>query len=135
MKQKEPLQVIYDGHCAICRASMEKIHKMFGEQVREVDFRIVPPQEIHPELTEARCKAKMHVLKDGRVYGGAEAMVQILRLHRLWRLIVPLYYVPPFGWLAERAYAFVAHNRFRLSRWLGKGVPECADACSIQKKD
>lgn len=135
MKESQPLHVIFDGHCAICRASIAKIQKMFGEQVLPVDFRAVPPQEIHPELNEERCKARMHVLADGRVYGGAGAMARILRLHRGLRLIVWLYDVPPVGWLAEQAYAWVARNRFRLSKWLGQDVPECTDACSIHKRD
>lgn len=135
MKKSQPLQVIYDGHCAICRASMSKIEKTFGERVLPVDFRIVPAGEIHPDLSEERCKAQMHVIEQGNVYGGAEAMVRILRMHRGLKLVVWLYDLPPLGWLAEGAYRLVARNRFRLSKWLGRDVPACSDACSIHKKD
>ncbi|MFD2169019.1 thiol-disulfide oxidoreductase DCC family protein [Tumebacillus lipolyticus] len=135
MRDSEPLQVIYDGHCALCRASMKRIQAMLGERVSPVDFRSVPPEQIHPELREESCKARMHLLDGEKLYGGAEAMVRILQLHRGYRLIVWLYYLPPIGWLAERMYEYVARNRFRLSKWLGSDVPECTDACSIHRKD
>ncbi|TCP54783.1 putative DCC family thiol-disulfide oxidoreductase YuxK [Tumebacillus sp. BK434] len=135
MKAMPPLQVIYDGHCGICRASVGKIEQLFGDKVRPVDFRIVPVGEIHPELSETRCQARLHVIEQGKVYGGAEAMVRVLRLHRGWRLIVWLYYLPPLGWLAEAGYRLVASNRFRLSKWLGRDLPDCGEACSIRKPD
>ena len=128
---QQQLTVVYDGHCAICLASMEKVERMFGNRVRQMDFRVVPPAEIHPDLTEERCQARMHVLKDGQVYGGAAAVVQIMRMHPVLRWPVMLYYVPPFGWLAERIYEWVARNRFRLSRWLPGKQPVCTDACQI----
>ncbi|ASS74920.1 hypothetical protein CIG75_07945 [Tumebacillus algifaecis] len=135
MKELQPLHVIYDGHCAICRASIKKIQGRFGDRVRPVDFRILSPEQIHPELNELRCKAQMHVLADGRLYGGAAAMVRILKLHRGLRLVVWLYHVPPLGWLSEQMYSLVARNRFRLSKWFGNDLPECTDACSIPQKD
>jgi predicted DCC family thiol-disulfide oxidoreductase YuxK len=131
MKHLPALKVVYDGHCAICLATMTKLLKKFGDRLDPVDFRLIPPQEIHPSLTEERCHAQMHVLKDGRVFGGAEAVVKILQLSPTYRIGVWLYYVPPLGWLAERAYAWVSRNRFRLSKLIGGEVPECTDVCTI----
>lgn len=132
MKQSQPLLVIYDGHCSLCRASMDKLERMLGDRVQRMDFRVVPPEQIHPDLSVERCQAQMHVVEMSRVYGAAEAMVRVLRLHRGYRLVVWLYDVPPFGWLAERAYQWVARNRFRLSRWFGK-QPTCTDTCTIHQ--
>ncbi len=136
MPKKEPLVLVYDGYCAFCRASTERILNMFGNRVRAVDFRVVPPKQIHPELTAERCQAQLHVIKEGRVYGGAEAMVKIFGINGLLRLAVSLYYVPPIGWLAEKAYGMIARNRFRISKWIGGETP-CTDACTIHfvKKD
>lgn len=129
--RREPLVVVYDGHCGVCNASMDKIEKMFGTGVRRMDFRIVPPQEIHPDLTEEGCKAQLYILEDGKAYGGAHGFVRLLQLHGWLRVPVRLYYVPPFGWLAERAYGLFARNRFRISKWLGLKAPVCTDACRI----
>jgi len=126
------IQVVYDGHCGICRASMDRVEQMYGPHVQRVDFRIVPAQEIHPSLSEERCQAQMFVVIDGQAYGGAEALARLLRLHRVYRFVAWLYFVPPFGWLAERVYRLIARNRFRLSKWFGRGEQEvCTDACRL----
>jgi predicted DCC family thiol-disulfide oxidoreductase YuxK len=135
VKQEGALKVVFDGHCAICRATMTKLLKQFGDRLDPVDFRLIPPQEIHPSLNEERCHAQMHVIKDGQVFGGAEAVVKILQLSPIYRCGVWLYYVPPLGWIAERAYAWVSRNRFRLSKWFGGKVPECTDACTIHSQN
>lgn len=127
----EPITVIYDGHCAICRTTMDRLNRQLGDRVRGVDFRIVPPPDIHPDLTEARCQAQLHALQDGRIYGGAEAMVKILQRHAGWRFLTYFYYLPPLGWIAEKVYAYIARNRFKLSKYLGTKTPECTDACTI----
>ncbi|MGZ4135739.1 MAG: thiol-disulfide oxidoreductase DCC family protein [Tumebacillaceae bacterium] len=131
MKSSHPLIVVYDGHCAICRAAKDKLLHMFGDRIETVDFRTVPPEQIHPDLTPVLCQAQLHVLDGDRVYGAAEAMVRLLRMHSFYRYVVPLYYVPPFGWIAERVYKWISKNRFRLSKLLGKKQSECTDACTI----
>lgn len=128
----KPLLVVFDGHCPICRATMIKLERMYGDRILGMDFRIVPPQDIHPALTEEGCQARMHVVEGDRVYGGAAAVVRLARLHPVYRYPVVFYYVPPIGWLAERIYGWVSRNRFRISKWLGlKQEVECTDACMI----
>ena len=130
MGKPEPLVLVFDGYCALCRASTERILSMFGSQIQAVDFRVIPPKQIHPELTEAGCQAQLHVIKDGHVYGGAEAMVKVFGLHGLLRYPVYLYYLPPIGWLTEQIYKVIARNRFTISKWMGNKT-ECTDACTI----
>lgn len=131
MLQNSPLVVVYDGYCALCRASKDKLEKMFGDRIAMVDFRVTPPESLHPDLNEEACQARMHVVADGRAYGGAAAMVRLFRLHPVLRWPVLLYHVPPLGWLAERVYDLVSRNRFTLSKWIGGEPPACTDACSI----
>ena len=132
MKSKKPLLVVFDGHCPICRATMKKLERMYGERILGMDFRIAAPQDIHPSLTEEGCQARMHVVEGDRVHGGAEAVVRLARMHPVYRIPVLLYYVPPIGWMAERLYAWVSRNRFRISKLLGlKQEVECTDACMI----
>jgi predicted DCC family thiol-disulfide oxidoreductase YuxK len=130
MKRSEPLVVVYDGHCALCLAGMARLERMFGEQVRRMDFRAVKPEEIHPELSESRCQARLHVLEGQRIYGGAAALARLMRLHPVYRWLAFAYEVPPLGWLADRVYELVARHRFRLSRWMGRDLP-CTDACQV----
>jgi len=126
------MKVVFDGHCGICQATMLRLFEMFGTQIEPVDFRTYNDVgDIHPDLREDACKARMHVIKNGRVFGGAEAAVQLMQLHNLYRWPTKLYYIPPIGWLSERIYDWVSRNRFKLSKLLGLKVPECTDACSI----
>jgi predicted DCC family thiol-disulfide oxidoreductase YuxK len=131
MKQPQPLVVIYDGQCAICRAAKDKLLRMFSDRIEPIDFRVVPPEQIHPDLTSEQCQAQMHVLENGQVFGAAEAVVRLMRMHPFYRYVVPLYYVPPVGWVSEAVYKWVSKNRFRISRLFGKKQPECTDACTI----
>lgn len=126
------MKVVYDGHCGICQASVVKLFEMFGTKIEPVDFRTYDQvSEIHPDLEEDACKARMHVIRGHRVYGGAEAIVQLMRMHKFYRYPVLLYYLPPLGWITERIYNWVSHNRFKLSKLLGLKVPACTDACSV----
>jgi predicted DCC family thiol-disulfide oxidoreductase YuxK len=131
VKQSYPLIVVYDGQCAICRAAKDKLVRMFGHRIETVDFRVVPPEQIHPDLTAEQCQAQLHVLDGDQVYGAAEAMVRLMRMHTFYRYVVPIYYVPPLGWIAEVVYKWISKNRFRLSKLLGKQQQECTDACTI----
>lgn len=136
MQKPEPYVLVFDGYCALCRASTERILQMFGSRVQAVDFRVIPPKQIHPDLSTERCQAQLHVIADGNVYGGAKAMVKILGLHGFLRFPASLYYVPPIGWLAEVGYRIIARNRFTISKWMGNKT-ECSDACTIhfEKKE
>ncbi|KEO81185.1 thiol-disulfide oxidoreductase DCC family protein [Tumebacillus flagellatus] len=126
------MQVVFDGHCGICTAAMVRLVEMYGTRIEPVDFRSYGDvSEIHPSLREDACKARMHVIRDGRVYGGAEAAVQLMQLHKFYRWPTKLYYVPPIGWLSERLYDWVSRNRFKLSKLFGLKVPACTDACSV----
>lgn len=126
------MKVVFDGHCGLCQASMVKLFELFGTQIEPVDFRTYDSvAEIHPDLRENACQARMHVIKNGRVYGGAEAVVQLMHLHKFYRWPTKLYYVPPVGWITERIYDLVSKNRFKLSKLFGLKVPDCTDACQI----
>jgi predicted DCC family thiol-disulfide oxidoreductase YuxK len=130
---QKPLVVVYDGHCPICVGSARRIQQRFGQNVELVDFRTESNlSKIHPELTLERCQARIHVVDNGRVYDGAEAICRILRRHRLWKYPTYLYSIPPIGWLSEHMYDLVSAHRLQISKWLGK-TPECTDACPLHQ--
>lgn len=59
----------------------------------------------------------------GTRYAGAAAANRVLRELPRWRWYARLYDFPPFGWLEDRAYDWIAAHRGRFS---ATGVvPEC----------
>jgi predicted DCC family thiol-disulfide oxidoreductase YuxK len=121
MTGPEQPTLIYDGECGMCRAlaarlaSWDREHRM--AQVPFQDQRVVARFGIAlPALAAA-----MHlVLPDGRVFAGADALPEILRLvpaPRRWLRFV--FSLPGAQAAARRAYRWVALRR----RCLVRGGP------------
>ena len=112
--------LIYDGECGMCRAAVERLRRWDREKV----LAFVPFQD---DAAVARfgiglpaLAAAMHlVLPGGRVFTGADAAPELLRLLRGKRWLAPLFRVPGVLPLARRAYAWIAARRHCLVR----GVP------------
>jgi predicted DCC family thiol-disulfide oxidoreductase YuxK len=86
--------------------------------------------ESFPGLTQADCMRELKLVdEDGRVFGGAEAVVRTLLISRpLLGRLARLYYVPGLRWVCDRLYAFIARYRYRL---FGRSQACEDDACSV----
>src|SRR6267142_1517804 len=88
--------LIYDGECGV-----------FQDAVAVARFGIALPA----------LAAAMHlVLPDGRVYPGADAVPELLRLFPGKRWLAPLFWIPGVLPLARRIYAQLAMRRHCLVR-------------------
>lgn len=111
--------VVYDGECGICQQSVDLLKRWDREQV----LRYVPFQD---EAAVARFRialpalaAAMHlVLPDGRVFAGADAAPELLRLLPGKRWLGVWFRIPGVMPLARRVYAWIAARR----RCLVRGV-------------
>lgn len=111
--------MIFDGECGICRQSVDLLRRWDREQV----LRYLPFQD---EAAVARfgialpaLAAAMHlVLPDGRVYAGADAAPELLRLLPGKRWLAWPFAVPGAMPIARRVYAWIAARR----RCLVRGV-------------
>jgi predicted DCC family thiol-disulfide oxidoreductase YuxK len=111
--------VIYDGECGICQQSVDLLKRWDREQV----LRYVPFQD---EAAVARFRialpalaAAMHlVFPDGRVFAGADAAPELLRLLPGKRWLAVWFHIPGVMPLARRVYAWIAARR----RCLVRGV-------------
>jgi acetyl esterase len=109
--------LIYDGECGFCQRSMEQVRRWD----REHRLRYVPFQD---EAAVARfgvalpaLAAAMHlVLPDGRVYAGADAAPELLKLLPGKRWLAGLFAVPGVMPIARRVYAWIARRRRCLVR-------------------
>jgi predicted DCC family thiol-disulfide oxidoreductase YuxK len=111
-------QVLYDGACPLCRRSVALLRRLDWcrclAYVNVRDPAQLPARE--PPLEPERLLAEMHLLVPGggRVYHGFAAVRWMAwRLPLLW-ILLPLLYVPGMAALGQRAYLWVASNRFRL---------------------
>jgi predicted DCC family thiol-disulfide oxidoreductase YuxK len=113
--------VLYDGACALCTRQAGNLARLARGRVRAEALQTALPR--FPGLSEAEALREIKlVAADGRVYGGADALVRLVNLGRplLGKLLYP-YYLPGVRQLADAAYGWVARNRYRL---FGR-----ADAC------
>jgi len=109
--------LIYDGECGICQQAVALLKRWDREHV----LHFVPFQD---EAAVARfgialpaLAAAMHlIVPGGRVYPGADAIPELLRLFPGKRWLSPLFRIPGVLPLARRIYAWIAMRRHCLVR-------------------
>ena len=111
--------LIYDGACGFCQRAVDLVRRWDREQRIEV----VPFQD--QERVAAfgiplpALAAAMHLVlppPDGRVFAGADAAPEILRLLPGKRWLARVFRVPGVPPLARRMYAWIARRRRCLVR-------------------
>lgn len=116
------LTVLYDGQCALCRASVARAQRFSRDDAIEfLDLHAPEAATRFPQVDRAQAMAAMTVVDPrGRTFGGVDAWIQITSLFPGWRAAGFLLRVPGIHFLAARVYAWIARNRYRWNR----------DACS-----
>ncbi len=121
--------VLYDGQCAFCCKSVDLLRRLdWLRRLRFADARDPAQRPDSLALEPGRLLEEMHVLTaDGRhVYHGFAALRWLAwRLPLLWPA-APFFYLPGVLPLGQKAYLWVARNRFRL-------VPCHGGICTLKK--
>src|SRR2546426_652421 len=118
--------LIYDGECGFCQRSVDLLRRWdrehrialvpFQDEARVAAFD-VPLPALAPANT--RPSAAMHLVlppPDGRVFAGADAVPQLLRLLPGKRWLAWGFHIPGVPPLARRLYAWIARRRRCLVR-------------------
>lgn len=105
--------LIYDGDCGFCTRSVRLAVRL------PVSMSVRPWQEADlAALRTTEDRARHEVLwidRAGRVFGGAEAVAQLLKSCRIpWPVFGWIMSAPLLRTIAARAYRWVADNRSRL---------------------
>ena len=109
--------LIYDGECGVCQQAVALLKRWDREQV----LRFVPFQDQRRVagfgIALPALAAAMHlILPDGRVYAGADAVPELLRLFPGKRWLAPAFKLPGVLPVARRMYAWIAMRRRCLVR-------------------
>ena len=115
----ERATLIYDGECGLCRQCVDLVTAW--DRDRRLDY--VPFQDgdgvARFGLALPALAAAMHlVLPDGRIYAGADAAPEILKLLPGKGWLAWIFAVPGVRLAARRAYAWIAARRKCLVRGL-----------------
>ncbi|CAN2187677.1 COG3011 Predicted thiol-disulfide oxidoreductase [Candidatus Nanopelagicaceae bacterium] len=96
--------VIFDGECRFCLASLNWLRSNL-----DIDAHPFQSADLaHFHLTRAQCEKEVIALIDGTVYGGAQAVAQLLALRGNRNLSR---YVKASGKLGDLGYRWVATHR------------------------
>jgi predicted DCC family thiol-disulfide oxidoreductase YuxK len=112
--------LIYDGDCGVCRAVVRGAKALDKEgAVRPVAAQSPEGHELTPGMSEDQRMASFHLVEDGRVRSGPEALAPTLRLLPSLRPAAALLERSPLAYRAAAAvYHWVTPRRHRLARFL-----------------
>lgn len=104
--------LIFDGDCGYCRKWINR-WKKWNSQTQYISYQEYSRSHSDPPLQEL--KKAVYFIEEGRTYRAAHAVFRLLRPHPIGRILLWGYEsIPPFRWIAESVYAFVARIRRRL---------------------
>ncbi len=122
------LTVLYDGNCALCRASVARLRRLDrGGRIALLDLHDPSVPARFPQVDREKALRRMQAVDAaGRVSSGVDAWAQIARALPGWRVSAWLLGIPGLHRVAEWVYAWVARNRYRWNR------EACADgSCTL----
>lgn len=124
----QPLFVIYDGGCRLCRRTVAALNSLdeFGRIIYIDGKDVAELKRFGLDDVDSAALAKdIHILKDGRVFlGFAGYREMVKRITVLW-LLLPFLYVPLIERYGQKTYRYVADDfrskatlpEFRYLKW------------------
>ena len=109
--------VLFDGHCPICRKSVEALGRWDRDGILE--FLSAEDPAVYrrfPHLSDSALRESIHLVGPrGRVWEGAGAVEELLSVLPRLSWLRWLFRVPLARPVARRIYRWVARNRYQLT--------------------
>ncbi|MGW4125821.1 thiol-disulfide oxidoreductase DCC family protein [Nocardia sp. NPDC004711] len=114
--------VVFDGDCAFCTASVDRIRNRIRPDVEFVPWQRLDLPALG--LTEQQVESAVQWIdgEGGRASGARAGALLLRRAAQPWRAVGTIMLIPPVSWLAAMVYRLIAKNRHRLPG----GTPACA---------
>jgi predicted DCC family thiol-disulfide oxidoreductase YuxK len=122
--------ILYDGACRLCTSQAQNLAKLSKGKV--LARALQTELNKFPGLTEEEALKEIKLIDEqGYIYGGAEAIVKLINYGQpiLGKILYP-YYIPGIRQLANKSYAWVAKNRYKLFGTVPQETCE-NDNCSV----
>jgi predicted DCC family thiol-disulfide oxidoreductase YuxK len=112
------LTVLFDGSCALCGASAERVRRFDSRRrIELLDLHDPTAAQRFPQINREQAMKWMQAVdSDGRIYSGADAWTRIGLLLPGWNVVAWILVLPGIRWLAAKVYAWIARNRYRWNR-------------------
>lgn len=126
---------IYDEQCEVCQSFVSWL-RILDRHHRVLPVPILPEllSTIDPDLAIEACLRELHVLTpEGDTRCGWNAVAELARLFPSTFLVGWLGRIPPFHFMGEIAYKFIARNRYAASKCRG-GACRVARLDQVRKK-
>ncbi|HEX9223857.1 MAG TPA: DUF393 domain-containing protein [Candidatus Acidoferrales bacterium] len=121
------LTVLFDGGCALCRASAANVRRFDRHgRIELLDLHDPEAPRRFPQVDREKAMVRMQAVDpQGRVFSGVDAWARIGLLLPRWSWVAWVLLVPGVRYVAGKFYAWIARNRYRWNQ------EECADgACA-----
>ena len=121
-----PYTLVYDGDCRVCARIVGVVDRWDARnEVELIPFQAPDVARRFPWIPPASfAKAMQLVGPDRATWEGARAVEQLLTVLPRGRWIAWIFRVPLVRRIADRAYRWVARNRYRLG---------CGQHCSVER--
>lgn len=110
MTDPRPL-VIFDDRCGFCKGAVALLRKLDRRRV----FRYGGSSDASvlraAGVSAAEADEELKLAGGGRLFGGFDAVVEIVRRLPGGRIVAPVMLAPPVRWLGRRIYRRVAASR------------------------
>ncbi len=102
--------ILYDGDCTVCQIVIKKVdNSSSGKQFTKQD---IHSGKLPTRVVREQAEKEMHVIgPDGKIYIGADAILQIIDEYPRWRWLATLGRMPGVIQLLRIVYRFVSANR------------------------
>ena len=101
----DTLDVLYNASCPICRREVDHYAKLSARHDLPIGYHDLGEAELAAwGMTAKDAAQRLHVRKDGQIYGGIPAFIMLWREIPQMRWLARLASLPVLNWLAVKLY-------------------------------
>lgn len=103
------VEVLYNASCPICRREVDDYAKLSEHQDLPIGYHDLGNAEQLAAwgMTEQDAAKRLHVRKDGQIYGGIPAFIVLWREIPQMRWLAKIVNLPVIHWIASWVYDFI----------------------------